>query len=124
MHHYLKNHAVIPGPKAKAGLLNMEGRLLHYVIARILNVRGGNYATILEFDIILMWVLHHRLCVNWPWFITEHLLHCKRKKNDPTPYTIMITRFFNHFHFAEPTITTRLNNNNKIGKGIMAQIGI
>lgn len=59
MRHYLKNPDVIPSPKVKVGLLNMEGRLLHYGIARILNVRGGNYATTLESDIILMWVLHH-----------------------------------------------------------------
>lgn len=54
-------------------------------------------------------------------------MHRKRKKNDPIPYVIMITRFFNHFEFAEPTTTTRLdnnNNNNKIGKAIMAQMGI
>lgn len=54
LHPYLKNLDVIPGSKAKTSLLNMEGRLLHYVIVRMLNVHGGNYVTILESGIIMM----------------------------------------------------------------------
>lgn len=84
----------------------------------------GNYATILEDDIAMMWVFRNRVAVNWPWFFTEKLLRCKRKEKADIPYAVLISAFLLHLGYNENTTCIELDVNNQFGSSCFSLMGI
>ena len=73
------------------GSLNINDRLLHYVVVHWLTPHPTNYAKVLKEDIFMIWVLKNNIFVNWPHHIMQTML--KRKGGDaPLPYGILIIR--------------------------------
>ncbi|WVZ24725.1 hypothetical protein V8G54_003269 [Vigna mungo] len=59
------------------GSLNINDRLLHYVIVHMLTPRPANFARELQEDIFMIWVLKNNIPINWPHHIMQHMLKCK-----------------------------------------------
>lgn len=89
---FLKDPSVPTPKKAPVSLLIHEGRLLHYAIVKIIYPRKGNFATLLEEDILLMFCFKNGIRINWP-----RLLKCKAKKNGDIPYAVLISAFLDRF---------------------------
>lgn len=83
--------------RISVGLLTHEGRLLHYAIVKIIYPRKGNFAIVLEEDILLMFCFKHRVRINWPWLFSHRLLKCKVEKNVDIPYAVLISAFLDYF---------------------------
>ncbi|BAU02153.1 hypothetical protein VIGAN_11159500 [Vigna angularis var. angularis] len=77
------------------GCLNMNDRLLHYVIVHMLTPRRGNFARLLQEDIFMIWVLNNNISINWPHHIMQHMLKCKAS-DTPLPYGVLITRILQY----------------------------
>ncbi|WVY93734.1 hypothetical protein V8G54_032822 [Vigna mungo] len=73
------------------GCLNINDRLLHYVIVHMLTPRTGNFAKVLHEDIFMLWVLKNNIAINWPHHIMQHTLKCKAG-DTPLPYDVLITQ--------------------------------
>ncbi|KAJ1377137.1 hypothetical protein SESBI_49198 [Sesbania bispinosa] len=83
--------------KVNAGSLNVEDRLLHYTLARILIPRGSNYAQLTEEDIFVLWAIEERILINWPQYICQHMQKMKARKMTDLPYAMLITKMFSHY---------------------------
>ncbi|BAT72937.1 hypothetical protein VIGAN_01038400 [Vigna angularis var. angularis] len=46
------------------GCLNINDRLLHYVIVHMLTPRAANFARLLQEDIFMIWVLKNNIAIN------------------------------------------------------------
>lgn len=101
---YLKEPMAHVPRKPPIGLLTYEGRLLHFAIVKNIYPRKGNYAILLEEDILLMFCLRKNK-LNWPWLFSERLLKCKSKPKGDIPYGILISAFLDFF--GVDTLSTR-----------------
>ncbi|KAJ1393662.1 Myb/SANT-like domain [Sesbania bispinosa] len=86
-----------PPNKVNAGSLNVEDRLLHYTLARILIPRGSNYAQLTEEDIFVLWAMKERILINRPLYIGQHMPKVKARKMTDLPYAMLITKMFDHY---------------------------
>ncbi|KAJ1413046.1 hypothetical protein SESBI_19977 [Sesbania bispinosa] len=86
-----------PPNKVNAGSLNVEDRLLHYTLARIMIPRGSNYAQLTEEDIFVLWAMKERILINWPLYICQHMQKVKARKMTDLPYAMLITKMFDHY---------------------------
>lgn len=55
------------------GKLKVESRMLHYVVAKIISARLGNYARVNDDDVLLMWALYHHKGINWSAFFISRM---------------------------------------------------
>ncbi|XP_057445932.1 uncharacterized protein LOC130738046 [Lotus japonicus] len=93
----LKDPSVVPASKIMAGKLTVEDRMLHYVFAWILIPRGSNYAQLREEDVFVMWLMKQRLLINWPCYMSNHMMKVKNRHMKDLPYAFLITKFLEHF---------------------------
>ncbi|WVZ08324.1 hypothetical protein V8G54_021670 [Vigna mungo] len=77
------------------GCLNINDRLLHYIIVHMLTPGPGNFAKLLEEDIFMLWVLKNNIAINWPHHIMQHMLKCKVGYT-PLPYCVLITQIMQY----------------------------
>ncbi|BAT99379.1 hypothetical protein VIGAN_10080400 [Vigna angularis var. angularis] len=77
------------------GCLNINDRLLHYIIVHMLTPRPGNYARLLHEDIFMIWVLKNNIPINWPHHIMQHMLKCK-VSDTALPYGVLITHIMQY----------------------------
>jgi len=77
------------------GSLNINERLLHYVVVHWLTPRPSNYAKFLKEDIFMIWALKNNICINWPHHIMQTMLRSKGG-DAPLPYGILITRIMQY----------------------------
>jgi len=68
--------------------INVNDRLLHYVVVHILTPRMTNFAKLLQEDILMMWLLKNNISINWPHHIMQHMLKCKAS-DTPLPYGVI-----------------------------------
>jgi len=75
--------------------LNINYRLLHFMVVHWLTLRPANFAKVLKEDIFMIWALKNKIYVNWPHHIMQTML--KSKGDDaPLPYGILITRIMQY----------------------------
>ncbi|KOM33363.1 hypothetical protein LR48_Vigan01g291900 [Vigna angularis] len=77
------------------GSLNINDRLLHYVIVHMLSPRPANFARVLYEDIFMIWLLKNNIPINWPHHIMQHMLKCKAS-DAPLPYGVLITQIMQY----------------------------
>ncbi|KAG2371032.1 uncharacterized protein HKW66_Vig0212060 [Vigna angularis] len=77
------------------GCLNINDRLLHYIIVHMLTPRPGNFARLLHEYIFMIWVLKNNIAINWPHHIIQHMLKCKAS-DTPLPYGVLITQIMQY----------------------------
>ena len=54
--------------------MNVNDRLLHYILVHILTPRLTNFAKLLHEDIFMLWLLKDNISINWPHHIMQHML--------------------------------------------------
>ena len=85
---------VRPGARFKAvktvGVLQINDRLLQYVIVYFLTPRMTNISHVLQDDIFMIWALKNDILINWPHVIMQNMLKCKSTETS-LPYGILIT---------------------------------
>ena len=85
---------VRPGVRFKAvktvGVLQINDRLLQYVIVYFLTPRMTNISHVLQDDIFMIWALKNDILINWPHVIMQNMLKCKSTETS-LPYGILIT---------------------------------
>lgn len=74
-----------------AGSLNINERLLCYVLVHMLSSQGTNFAQLTHEDIFFLWWLKNNIVTNWPHHIMQHMVKCKNN-NTSLPYIMLITR--------------------------------
>ncbi|WVZ15112.1 hypothetical protein V8G54_012678 [Vigna mungo] len=77
------------------GCLNINDRLLHYVIVHMLTPRPANFAKVLQEDIFMIWLIKNNVALNWPHHIMQHMLKCKAS-DTPLPYGVLITQIMQY----------------------------
>ncbi|KOM42055.1 hypothetical protein LR48_Vigan04g225300 [Vigna angularis] len=77
------------------GCLNINDRLLHYIIVHMLTPRPGNFARLLHEDIFMIWVLKNNIPNNWPYHRMQHMLKCK-VSDTALPYGVLITHIMQY----------------------------
>ncbi|WVY91975.1 hypothetical protein V8G54_037489 [Vigna mungo] len=65
--------------------LDINDKLLHYVIVHMLTPRPGNFVKLLHEDIFMLWVLKTNIDINWSHHIMQHMIKCKAG-DTPLPY--------------------------------------
>ncbi|KAJ1385964.1 hypothetical protein SESBI_41216 [Sesbania bispinosa] len=88
--------SVIPS-KVMVGKLTVEDRMLHYAFAKILIPRGSNYSQLAEEDVFVLWALKNGILINWPYYISKHMMKVKKRHMMDLPYAFLITKFLFHF---------------------------
>lgn len=102
----LKNPNHIPtSTTLTAGKFNLEDRLLHYAIARILNRRMGNFARVHDEDVRLMWAISKGKKINWPTYFIA-VMQKSFVDDSSVPYACLISKFIRHFRVHTPMDTT------------------
>ncbi|XP_022642529.1 uncharacterized protein LOC106774437 isoform X3 [Vigna radiata var. radiata] len=78
------------------GAMNVNDRLLHYVLVHILSPRATNFAKIMHEDTFMLWAMKNNILINWPHHIMQHMIKCKDNKM-PLPYGILITQIMGYY---------------------------
>lgn len=103
----LRDPSHIPvASKLTAGKFQVEYRLLHYAIARIIDARSTNFARLGDEDILLLWALDNRKQINWPQFFIERMQKYAGLNASALPYACLITCFIKHFRAHTPCDST------------------
>ena len=61
-------------------------RILHWIIAKIILCKQGNFGRIDDFNLRLMWLIKNRTLVNWPPFFYNRMVSCKLDNSKRLPY--------------------------------------
>lgn len=93
----LREGCPFPTKRIGAGHLSVENRLLHCVLVNTLIPRGTNLAVVTEEDVFVLWAMNTRLSINWPFYITQHMLKARRRTHAPLPYAMFITKILMKF---------------------------
>jgi len=106
-----------------AGSLAFESRILHYLIVRILLPRSSNLAQVSEEDLIVMWVFHNGLQIDWA-HLVRYRMHKALRLNAPLSYPHLVTLFLQHFNIpldSEPYVP--IKRSFLIGASVIASFG-
>ncbi|MED6116690.1 hypothetical protein PIB30_102572 [Stylosanthes scabra] len=88
-------------PKPTVGYLNIEHRLIHYLITYVLVPRLHNHGLILEEDLEIMWRMVKGKKLNWVVLIASHMQRTKGGKTSKgLPYAILWTKMFEYVGVA------------------------
>jgi len=79
------------------GGLNLNERLMAFIMIWMLTPRGSNHFVLTEEDLVFIYFLMNKLKSNWIHIIKEHMLKSKRLSDYHYPYTILITKFMHYF---------------------------
>ena len=79
------------------GLLMPKHKLLAYVVAWIITLRGSNHAQLTEEDLLLISLMQRKLKINWVNIIIDIMLKTKRIDSSKYPYVVLISRIIDYF---------------------------
>ena len=79
------------------GSLDLESRILHYHIVRILLPRSSNLAQVSKEDLIVMWAFHTGRQIDWA-HLVRYRMHKALRLNAPLSYPYLVTLFLQHFN--------------------------
>ncbi|MED6226786.1 hypothetical protein PIB30_107152 [Stylosanthes scabra] len=86
-------------PKPTVGHLNIEHRLMHYLIVYVMVPRLHNYSLILEEDLETMWRIASGHKINWTTLIASHMQrNMSGKVTKGLPYAMLWTTIFKHLN--------------------------
>jgi len=75
----------------------LEHKLLAYVVAWIITLRGSNHAQLTEEDLLLISLMQRKLKINWVNIIIDIMLKTKRIDSSKYPYVVLISRIIDYF---------------------------
>ncbi|KAF1864747.1 hypothetical protein Lal_00039916 [Lupinus albus] len=78
------------------GNLNLEDRLLHYILSYVIIPKYSNHSQINDIELQFMYALKHNLEINWDLTVMNHLWSA-RETNNPLPYSIIISIILENF---------------------------
>lgn len=79
------------------GHLMLEHKLLGYVVAWIITLKGSNHAQLIEEDLLLSCLMHGKLKINWVNIIIDNMMKTKRIRSFMCPYAMLISRILDYF---------------------------
>jgi len=71
--------------------LKCVDRLLHWVVVKIIMCKQHNYGKIDDLDLSVMWLLKNKIKVNWPLFLSNHMISYKNDRRKRLPYSSFIS---------------------------------
>lgn len=103
------------------GKMDVQFRLLHYVLVRILVPRTGNFAVVQNHDLPMMWGMVNQYTMSWAWIVIATMHSASTTSGATLPYPQLITKILKKFKISvagEETIT----NNPYFGEAIIHQM--
>ena len=75
--------------------LSLEGRILHFVICKVLFLRVTNFTQITDEELFYMWPIKNQGEFNFPYLIMKYLFGCSLRKDiGYLSYSMIFTPFF------------------------------
>lgn len=88
------------------GQLKMVPRILLWVVSHTLQPKNGDFSRIDNADIHLVYILLHKVKINWPHYFVSHMFSIKKWNNGTSFfYPYMIAKILNYFDIALPNLT-------------------
>ncbi|KAG5006617.1 hypothetical protein JHK85_025159 [Glycine max] len=79
------------------GPLMLEHKLLAYVVACIITLRGSNHAQLTEEDLLLINLMQGKMKIKWINILVYIMLKTKRIGSFKCPYAVLISRILDYF---------------------------
>lgn len=73
------------------GHLNVDDRLLHYVLCYVLVPKASNYSQINDFEMQILYAIKNNKPINWAYLVVNHMLSLK-KRSTSLPFARQISR--------------------------------
>ncbi|XP_059650766.1 uncharacterized protein LOC132296597 [Cornus florida] len=80
--------------EVKSKQLTMEARLIHKIIAYSILPKTGSRSKVSRMEIFLIWCVLNGKDFDLAYIIFHHMLACKKKKNTPLHYAMVLTHIF------------------------------
>ncbi|KAF1881612.1 hypothetical protein Lal_00039828 [Lupinus albus] len=119
-------HLYIQGQLTKAGSLSVENRLLHYIIAYILEQRNTNHAQPTVNDLRFMYAVKNNVMINWPEEILKIMNSVSLSQSKLLPYSIFISRIVDYLHIdvSDTIIVEYTHKDHLVGESLIHKMGI
>ncbi|KAF1894346.1 hypothetical protein Lal_00027194 [Lupinus albus] len=118
-------HLYIQGQLTKAGLLSVENRLLHYIIAYILVQRNTNHAQPTVNDLRFMYAVKNNVMINWPEEILKIMNSVSLSQSKLLPYSIFISRIVDYLRIdvSDTIIVEYTDKDHLVGESLIHKMG-
>jgi len=104
--------------------LNLNKRLIAFIISWMLNPRGKNHSMLSEEDLVLIYCIMNRVNVNWIHIIKEHMQKSIRLSDYHYPYAILIYKFLHYFEVdLEEEHSKIVKTSSEINDGSLSKMG-
>lgn len=100
--------------------LKCDDRILHWIVAKVIMSKQGNYGRIDDFALRLMWLIKSIIKVNWPLYFCNRTMSYKLDTFKKLPYPSFLAEVLkdNEIHSAN-TLLTKPSTKSGLDKGVV-----
>ena len=92
------------------GQIDIQYRLIHYVLVRMIVPRSWNFGTIQQQDLVLLWGMANLFKMSWSWIVVHTMRAASQTSDAMLPYPQLITKLLKKFKVSFVGEDTQTNN--------------